>query len=512
MTLVLPILGVGEDFVVPGSYAEILFAQGPASAAAATREVCFIMPKTSAGTWTVNTLYPVPNEQTANVGAGVGSPLHRACRIFLTNNKDAKLWAVPYAATSGGSPATATATVTITGTITATGTLSVWIAGVLCQASFPSTGTPTTIGDAIVASINGKEYLPCTAANATGTVTLTAKIAGASQGTATLGVIRIHASVTTGTGASVATSGAFLGTGTAGADGTTTEAANLTTALATIDNVRKYYLGVSVLDATSLGAFKTHISNKSEPKRGLRSTGIAAYTGTLANGVTLATGRNYERLQIVWQPNSEHDPAELVGAWAAIRQKKEQVFSAANLNNTPLNDIIQPAFATSDYPSADDLNDAILGGLAPIQSTTNGTNLVSSTTTRSKNSTGSVNDGRARKTFRVSVCDEFVDEELLEYALNYQGKKLRDDEKNPDGTINTNQRVPDNTVTPRSFQAHIRDRMRTFYDAGKIENLTSSLASIRCVKSNGRLEVGFDLDGAEDLDQVTTRVAEVSAG
>jgi phage tail sheath gpL-like len=492
--------------------AEILFAQGPASAAASVREVCFVMPKTSAGTWTANTLYRVGAESVARDGAGAGSPLHRACRKFLLHNKDAKLWAMPYAASSGGSPVAATGTFTVTGPATATGTLSAIVAGELCQASYPSAATATVIGDLIVSSINGKEYLPCTAANASGVVTLTAKIVGASQGTATVPNIRYHVEVTQGTGVSVAVSGAHLGTGVAGADGTTTEATNLATALGNLDMVRKYYLGVSVFDATNLGAFKTHISNKSEPKRGLRSVGIAAYQGTLASGITLATGRNYARLQFVWQPNSEHDAAELVGGMAAIRQKEEQRYSAANLNNYPTGDIFLPAYSTADYPDEDDQNDAILGGLATIASSTSGTQLVMSTTTQSKNAGGTANDGRARKTMRVSVCDEFVDDELIEYALNYQGKKLRDNEYSADGRVNPNQQLPANTITPKSFEAHIRDRMRRYYDDGKIENLQASLDSLRCLKNGGRLETGFDLDAAEDLDQTTTRVAEVSEG
>jgi phage tail sheath gpL-like len=498
--------------VVPGAYAEILYAQGPATAASARREVCFVMPKSAAGTWTVNKLYPVGSESEARAGAGAGSPLHRAIRKCMLHNKTARIHAVAYAASSGGSPATATATLTIATTATASGTLSLWGAGELSQASYRSGFTPTQIGDAIVSSVNGKEHLPFTASNASGTVTLTAKIAGASQGTATLPNIRLHVDITAGTGTTAVLGGAFLGTATAGADGTTTEAANLATALAIVANVRKYYVGVSVFDATGLGNLKTHLVTKCEPRQGLRSVGVAGYQGTLANGITLATGRNYERLQIVWQPNSEHDMAELVGAMIAIRQKEEELFSAANLNQYPLNDILQPAFDAADYPNSDDLNDAILGGLTPIASSSVAAQLVQSCTTRSKNTGGTVNDGRARKTMRVSVTDDFVDEELTYYGLKFLGKKLRGDELQDNGKVNPNQTLPANTITPASFKPHLLDRMKTFYDAGKIENLLASQQSIRLNKVGGRLECGFDLDAAEDLDQTTLRVAEVSEG
>ena len=83
MALLIPITGVAQDYRVPGAFAEILFSQGPASAASGVRGVVFVMPKISAGTWTAAVLYPVSNESDAATGAGEGSPLHRAIRKFM---------------------------------------------------------------------------------------------------------------------------------------------------------------------------------------------------------------------------------------------------------------------------------------------------------------------------------------------------------------------------------------------------------------------------------------------
>src|SRR5690242_19730690 len=144
--LSIPITGLGADFRLPGAYAELLFNQGAASAFAPGREVCFVMPMSAAGTWTANTRYPVPNEAVASSGAGAGSPLHRGLRKFLRHNPDAKVYAVPYSATSGGSPATATATIALSGTLTAGGTLTVIIAGEQIPVGYSSTQTMTNIG------------------------------------------------------------------------------------------------------------------------------------------------------------------------------------------------------------------------------------------------------------------------------------------------------------------------------------------------------------------------------
>lgn len=513
MSLIIPITGVDATYRVPGAYAEILFAQGPASAAAGVREVVLVMPMTSSGTWTANTLYRVPNEATARAGAGPGSPLHRAARKFLSVNKDAKLWAVPYAASSGGSPATATGTITFgTGPATGTGTAIVTICGEDCPFTFPSGATVTEIAAGIVASINAKEHLPVTAANVSGVVTISARIAGASQGTGSVGVIRFRATISTGLSVTVATSGAHVGTGTAGADGSTAESANLTTALATLDAVRKYFIVTSLWDATSLGVLKTHITLKSEPRRGLRSVGIAAYTGTLSNVSTIATGRNYERLQIVWQPNSEHDTAELAGAIAAIRQKNEQVDTAFNFDGYSLRDIISAAYNAADWPDTDDQNDAINDGVSPIASNDSGAYLVMSVNTRSKNSTGSVDDFRATETHRISVCDEFTDEELQDFGLNFAGKKLADDALDARGQVNPNQKEVRNVVRPSTFQPHIKQRMDAFFDAGKLQNVAQSKETLRVVKTGARLECGFDLHVIDHLHQATYRISEVSTG
>ncbi len=358
----IPIAGLTSDFRVPGSYAEILFNQGPATASAPAREVCFVMPMSAAGTYTAATLYQVKAESDASEGAGPGSPLHRAIRMFLKANKSAKVWALPVAATSGGSPATATNILTFATNSTATGTVTVTIAGEDSQATLPSGSTPTQWGDAIVASINAKTYLPCTAANVTGAVTLTAKIAGASQGTASLGIHRCRASITSGIGTTAVFAGDFLGASVSGAEGSTTEASHTVTALDIISARRFYYLVTSAVDATNLTNFKSHIVTKSEPKRGLRSVAIAAFPGTLANAQTLATGLNYERIQIAYMRNPDTSVDEIAGNVAAVRQKFETTDSAANWvsdGDTGAVWFVKPAYSSADWLDTDDQNELI---------------------------------------------------------------------------------------------------------------------------------------------------------
>ncbi len=512
MGLLIPITGVGADYKVPGGYAEIVFNQGAASAFAPGREVVFVMPKSSAGAWTVNTLYRVPNEAVAAAGAGNGSPLHRGLRKFLKHNPDAKCWAVPYAASSGGSPATATTTIIFSGSLTAGGTVTAIVAGEACPFSFKSTNTMTEIGGFCADAINAKTWLPVTASNASGTVTLTAKIAGASQGTASIFAINVHAEIEPlGTGLTATVLGQ-LGAGTAGADGSTTEATNFTSALAALDAVRKYYIVTSLTDSTSLGLLKTHITDKSLPRVGHRSVGIAANRQALSAAQTIAIAKNYERLAIFWQKNSEHDPAELAGAMAAIIQQQEAIHTATNFDFWPLNDIILPHYSNGDIPTSDDLNDAINDGLSPIMSNSTSAWIVMATTTRSKDSTGALDDPRSLERHRVSVADEFTDEELVEFGLNYRNKRLADDEVLANGKPNPNQKEVPNVVRPSAFKPHIVRRLGEFRDLGKLQNVEASINSLQVKKTGARLEVGLDLNAIDLLHQATYRFAEVSAG
>lgn len=516
----IPILGVPSTFRVPGQYAEILFAQGPSTAAASAREVMLVMPKLSAGTWTAGSVYEINSELDAIDGAGAGSPLHRAARIFLQSNDKAKLWALPYDETSGAGVASADATITFATDPTATGVASVTIAGEQCSVGYDSTFTVTDLASAMVSVINSRTWLPVTATNALGVITLTAKIAGASQGDGVVPVIRYRAAISSGTGTTVAVIGAALGLGlgaTIGTDGATTENSNLVAALANISQARYYYMGFSVWDATNLASVTTHISLKSEPIPGLRSVGCAGYNGSFAGAQSIAVGRNYERLQIVCQPNGDADPAYLVGNMLGIRQKYEELDSAYNFDGyrRSADWLILPANSETDWPDFDDQNDAINDGVTPIASDSRGSYVVMTITTRSKGPGGTVDDFRAAETHRISVADNFTDTLLLRHSISFANKKLKGDELLADGTVNTNQRLYPGVVTPQQYKPFVRSLVQEFADSATLQEAAKSKSGLRVVRdpnNSGRLEVGLDLHVIDLLHQTTFRLAEVSSG
>lgn len=518
-----PITGYPSSWRAPFTAMELLLGQGPSSAAAGPREACYTGPMTSAGTWTAGTLYPVTSEQDAILGAGVGSPLHRAIRYHLRCNPRGKLYALPYAATSGGSPVAAAGTITLTGSPTATGQARVTVCGEQVSSLFTTSSTLTTIAADLVLKINAKVWLPVTAANVAGVITLTAKVAGISQGDGTTGVIRFRADVDAGKGLNTPTvSGAALGlgTGTAGVDGSTTELTNLTNALANIATVRRYYLGVTVWSATQLAPVKTHIVNKNAPSPGLTGRAFYGDVRTLSGALTVANGLNTELMHAAWQKNSEHDPAELAAQLIAIHQLKEELKPQYNFDNYGSSDpgwSLLPAYSVADYPTEQDKNDAVTGGLCCIASTETTASLVMSVTTRSKDSTGTINDFRATETHRVSVMHDFRDDTVLNHSLTFKGFSLSDDIYLPNGAVDINavNQLPADVMTPSKYRPWFLDRIRRFRDAGKFQRLADWIAATRVnidPQNSSRLEVGTSGRTIDLLHQTSFRVSETSPG
>lgn len=516
----IPLVGLPSSDRLPGGYLQILFAQGPASAALAGREACIVMPKTASGTAVAGTLYEITSEAQIVTLAGVGSPAHRAARLFLRANKFTKLWYLGMDETTAGSPVEATGVITLANAATGAGTLTVTVAGEQVDVRIESGDAITVIGDALELAINSKTYLPCIATNAAGTVTLEAKIAGISQGDGTTGVIRLRAEVTPGIGTTVATSGAALGlgTGTPGADGTTTEEDQLIIALAGITGVRKYYLIFSTNDAAGLVAMDSHVANKSFATPGLRSIAVTGFTGALATGQALAVTENYERLNILAQLNSEHDTAELAGNFAAVLALQHTADTAYNFDGyrgSASGWFIKPAYDAADWPTFSEANAALNDGLTVVQSDESGSSIAMWVTTRSKNSGGTVDDFRASEGHRISVADEFGDTLLAYFALNFENFKLKPDATLADGTVDTNQRVGSKTTTPSLFKGWQFKQLDDFEEAEKIQEAQASKDSLRVVidpQNGGRLENGMELHAINLLHQATWDLAEVSEG
>lgn len=519
---VIPITGVGSSYLVPGAFLELNLAQGVSTAAAPGRDVIYVMPKLSTGTWTANTVYQVTSESQVIEGAGAGSPLHRAIRKHLSANKTSRVYALPYAATSGAGATSADGYFTFSGTATGSGIAKFSIGPDEFTVGFKKDDTATVIAGVVVEAVNAATWLPVTAANVSGKVTLTAKIAGDSQGDGTIGVIRFDVEVTSSKGITVIASGTALGLddiaggGTAGADGSTTDIANLTTALAAIANTRKYFVGISSWKSTALAALNTHIVTKSSPIPGLRSVGVAGFTGTLATAQSNATTLNSGRMTIINQPNSLHDVAELVGnlcAVGALETSTKSQFPFVSYRKSGLWNI-KKVKLDSDRPSSSAINDAMSDGVTVVASDDSGSYLVDWLTTQSKNAAGTYNDTRALYFQRLSVGDDLGDTILIRHSNTYAGFNIRPDVVNSNGVVDPNARRIPQTVTPSDYKVWLIRTLKDFENDGKIVDLASTLSSLYVgidPSNSRRLEVKIDFDVIESFAQATFQLNEVSS-
>jgi phage tail sheath gpL-like len=479
------ITGYPSNWRGPFSAAEILLGQGPSNASGPGRDAVYYGPITASGAWTVNKEYEVKSEQEAVLGAGPGSFLHRMVRKHLKINPRKKLFVVPYAASSGGGVASATSTVTWTMSAglnpTALGATRVFVCGELCNYSYGLSDTVSTIATGIAATVNAKTHLPVTAGASLGVVTLTAKHAGASSGDAGHKPIHVRVEVDPSTNVVVASSG-HLGSVIAGADGATTEAANLTAALAANQAKRHYYKGFSVWSSADTAVVETHARAVSSPSPGLRCRTFQGYTGTLGATSTIAIARNYERCHVFWQKGSDHDTAELAAWLLASTSLGEETDAAFPGFDNYTNSELLPAADIADWPTETDVNDAITDGICVATSNQFGANLSMHVTTRSKDSTGLIDDFRATETHRISVMDSHVDKVLQQYAITYQavGFKLMADPLLPNGRIDRNKVLPPKTITPDRFLTWYKKRIQEEADEGQFQDADGWKAAATC--------------------------------
>lgn len=493
--------GVPDNFRDPSALAEIKFAQGPANAALGARTAIVVGPKLSTGTATANTIYRLPDEGTAATLAGSGSPAHRVARQYLKYGGAPELYGVFYTPTGGTA---ASFSFSVAGTPTKRGQATAQVCESICTYGFTTADNGSSIADGLVAAINSNTHLPVTAAaysTGTGTgVTLTDKIQTASANTS----YRVRTEVTTGAGVTVGAGGDLSG-------GVGDDSTPLTNALAVLNNIRRYYMGVPVTDATLAGLLKTHVTNKSLPNPGLRSVGIVAGRGTIAATTTIANTLNYERLQYVLHEDSDHDPATLVGEVMGLRAQEENADSAVNLAGRSLN--LNKQYDVADWATPDERSTALNEGIAIVGSNDSGAFLTMNVDTRSKNAAGTVNDFRVTEAHRVSVADEFMDRVLTTWSLNYQGKKFKDDSYLADGTVNPNQVYRRTSVKPSQLRKMVAIILRQFEDEEKLQNVDSSIESIVAQKSTlnaSRGEVSVNLHAIDHHHQMFILGNEVS--
>jgi len=456
-----PITGLSSNDPVPGTYLEVLFAQGQLSGDTGTPKVLFIGPKTTAGTATLNTtVYQLTGEDDALDKGGRGMPVHRAMRRFNSICKSAQCYAVFHAQATSGTAASNKVTFA-GGTAAATGVVNYTLTGETIQVGIPKGTTVTAAATALKNEINLQLNWPVTAVSTAGATTITCRYKG------TDGLyIRHHASITPGITMTCTASAATLQSG-AGVP-------VVSSALDAIEPDKYDYIvpcynpGATAATADArVGLIRTQVLAQALPVVGIRQQVIIGHAGTVSQAVTFtAQGTNgpanSPRFQVVWQEKSEWEPMEVAAAVAAVRYNKEVANPVYNYDNygKRANDIwgVPKQYLNSDYPTRTELSTAISGGLTPVA-------VAGGTKTYIVRSCTASTDVRVRDTAKVTEADKFAADLAARYESMWSSANLQDD------PADANVMVAPTTLTPKRLKSlTILPLYKSHSDAGWLDS------------------------------------------
>lgn len=282
--MTIPFSQIPQAFRLPGLFAEV-----DASKASRTDDpgrLLLIGQKLAAGTAVAAVPVPVTGVADAKAQFGIGSQLADMVDAVRQVDPFGLIWALPVA--DAGGAVKATGTIVVSAAPTAAGVIPLYVAGVPVPVPVAGIETTTTTGAAIAAAINANSDLPVTAANVTGTVTLTARNGG------TLGNDIDLRYAWLGAAGGEELPASYVGAITAMAGGATDP--NITAALAALGDQTFDYIVMPFTDATNLGAVKAAMAQTGNGRwsynRMVWGHAFAAKRGTVSALVSFGVTQN----------------------------------------------------------------------------------------------------------------------------------------------------------------------------------------------------------------------------
>lgn len=475
---------------VPGSYIEVQFGVGQASAGDAPRKVCLVGHKLASGTATADVPVQVFSVDDAKTLFGQGSELHRMCRAAFRVHPSITLWCVPI--TPPVSVA-ATGTFVLTGTATAAGTYNVYVEGELIQVAIAAGDTAAVAAGLVRDAINDQSDWPVTAGLATATVTATARHHG-----------------TRGNNISFRTSGTVAGLTATHASGFLTGGTGtdtLTNARAAMASERFHLIAPAQDTSAELQAWRTHVNDNALPVEGRRQQLVGATNVALASAITIATALNAARCQVAWHYNADDPPAQVAAAVAAGRALLEEADPAAPMSQshgTVLSGL-RPQVSSADRPLNTELISALNNGVTPLSMDDAGNVYICrSITSRSQDSQSNPNYATL-DTSKVTAPDFLADDLQVWWSgfVQVNGKVAPDD---PDGN------PPDPGVaTPLMIKDGIYGRIKAL-EPNVFVNVDANLPSLiveLAETPDGRVNALIPVDVVEGAYQFAAAVQQI---
>lgn len=408
------------ETMIPGTYSGYNYYAGPNGLPANIQKVLLIGDKSAAGSLAANVPTEVSTEQEAISLAGAGSVLMQMYKAAKKAWKYAQITLLRYEI-AGGSAASWTAT--FTGTATAAGQVGVRCNGEEIVAGVAKTDTAAAVATALAAAINAEPDAPFTAAAEGGTVTLTAKCAGAYVSEAAGGLNVTLYSAVEGITAGSTTLTAGVGT------------VNLTAALAVAFPSRYHIIVSPVHDSSNLGRLKDHLEAAAAP---LEQRGQRAVCATISASATLAKeialGQNFERLHVAAAKNKlDATVWEIAAGLGAI-------FASNSKPNVPMDGVAIPGLATpalADKWTGEEQDVLLYGGVIPLVEEDGRLCIVRAVTTKTNNSGSRLT--KLIDTGVIATLDYFRDAIMATHKDKFRNKVIHD--TLPDAVNEENKKV-----------------------------------------------------------------------
>jgi phage tail sheath gpL-like len=501
MTIVLASLSADDK--VPGVYQENLYGQGVGSVGDEPRYVVCTGNKTSAGSWTADSYVgPVYSTAEAAAGAGAGSELYLQLEAALETG--AAVYAAPVAEAQGA--AAGTLTVTLTAPSSGTGQISLDIGDETVSFVLAAGGLEAG-ADALVAAVNAKSRLFCTAAKGAGpgfVVTLTTKSKGVRANNWYVRADLSLAAATSGcalSGGTPTSSGLVPFSGGSGSD----DASNV---IALLKSREYFRIAAAQNDATNAARWEAHVDAEADPLIEHLEQVVFGHNGTTAAATTLAQSTlNAYLCQLVYCRYSRKHPAQIAARVAGIRCVAESQNPWTRYDGK-FNDAAAVLWTNVPQLSADILlhseEKALLNaGVTPVTTMGGDLRIVRSICSHSLN--GSDPDYRCLDTKDVSVPQR-VREELAVIGASFI-------EQNPGAGPDLPDGLPSiaGVGTPQIFGALAVDLAREIERRGWLTAVSTNLPAARWNASSHRIETTFPCIVTPHQHQLVNSIRQVAA-
>ena len=262
---------------------------------------------------------------------GRGSMLAEMLTALFAANQWMNITALALDEVAGG--VAATGTITIAGAATATGTLALYVAGKQVNVAVTSGDSATVVGDSVAAAINADTRLPVTAANVTGTVTLTARWKGETGNDIDLRSNYYGEQLPSGiTATVVAMSG-----GTTNAD--------LATAIAVFGDEWYNWIVCPYADTANLVKLESELDSRWGPTRQIGARAFTAFRGNHAATVSHGDARNNPHVTAMGTNIAPQPPYIWAAVNAVVAAAALSIDPARPLQTLKLPGLLAPAIA-----------------------------------------------------------------------------------------------------------------------------------------------------------------------